>query len=218
MKFTQIPRPAPPAGGLAALGEVALSPANQNLLDQAYAAAEGQPVWRQRRRNEVRELLAMTQICDRLRIQFLDLRETLRILLHMRVPVPCLPDPGGDLVVAPEAVLGLTYPAEALRQQLPGYAFIQILSPAHVWHPNVGRDRMQALCLGARLPAAIRCKELVLSAYGALSLQTVQMDVFDPAGVLNVEAALWWQRNGRRIPLSRTPFLQPDPPEERRQP
>jgi hypothetical protein len=194
---------------LSALGEVALSPENQLRLDAAGAVSGGPPAWRARKRAEARDLLALSQIADRLTVQALDLGEALRVLLHLRVPVPCF-DGQRRFEVAPLAVLGLTYPHEALRQQLPGYAFVQVLAPLNVWHANVAVDRGRPLCLGTQLPAGIRCKELVLMAYGALSMQTVQIDEADVAGVLNVEAARWWQQNVHRIPLTRTPFLADD--------
>ena len=50
-------------------------------------------------------------------------------------------------------------------------------------------------------------KDLVVMAYGALAMQTVQIDVLDPAGVMNAEAARWWQANIDRVPLSTAPFL-----------
>ena len=113
-------------------------------------------------------------------------------------------------MVEPQAVLGLTYPQEALRQALPGYSFLQVLAPGDVWHANVAFGPVRPLCLGAALPANVRVKELVLMAYGALSMQTVQIDEQDAAGVMNAAAALWWQQNTARAPLSRAPFLSPD--------
>jgi hypothetical protein len=130
--------------------------------------------------------------------------------LFLRVPVPCRPGGVGDLVIEPEAVLGLTYPEEALRQAMPGYSFLQVLAPSDVWHANVAFGPVRPLCLGTALPAGVRVKELVLMAYGALSMQTVQIDEQGPAGVLNAAAALWWQQNTARAPLSRAPFLRPD--------
>src|SRR5437870_3831889 len=112
---------------LSALAEVALTPDNQRLLDTAAAAAGGPAAWRARKRAEARDLLALSQIAGRLVVQGLDLSEALRILLHLNVPVPCL-DAERRFTVAPLAVLGLTYPHEALRQQLPGYAFLQVLA------------------------------------------------------------------------------------------
>jgi hypothetical protein len=191
---------------LSALGEVALSPENQRRLDAAAATSGGPPLWRARKLAEARDLLALSQIAGRLTVQALDLDEALRVLLHLRVPVPCL-DAQRRFEAAPLAVLGLTYRQEALRQQLPGYAFVQVLLPQNPWHANIAMDRGRPLCLGTQLPAGIRCKELVLMAYGALSMQTVQIDEMDVAGVLNVEAARWWQQNTHRIPLTRTPFL-----------
>jgi hypothetical protein len=184
-----------------------LLPNFQAWLDRLAATATGPVVWRMRKVAEARDLLALSQRANRLRIQELDLRESLRALLHLRVPVACRPGADGELVVGREVLLGLTYPQQAICQQLPGYAFFQILAPHHVWHANVSPDPVQALCLGTKLPAGIRVLELVLMAYGALSMQTVQIDERDAAGVLHAEAALWWQRNMHRIPLSRAPFL-----------
>jgi hypothetical protein len=198
--------PVPP-DGLAGLQTVELIPENQRFLDHCMTSANGPPPWRGRKRAEARDLLVLSQIAPRLSVQFLDLREALRAVLLLRVPVPRLTAEGADLQVARNAVLGLTYIHAALREQLPGYAFIQILAPDCVWHANVAPDPVQPLCLGARLPAGIRVKELVLMAYGALSMQTVMIDELDAAGVLNPVAARWWQANTGRIPLSRTAFL-----------
>lgn len=205
--MSQTSTPLPPAG-LSSLGSVALTAENQRLLDDCSAVAGGPPPWRARKRAEARDLLALGQIAPRLVVQGIEMYEALRAVLMLRVPVPCL-DEKRDFVVASHAMLGLTYPHEALRQQLPGYAFLQILLPHNVWHANVSLTHGRALCLGTRLPAGIRCKELVLMAYGALSMQTVQFDEADTAGVMNVEAARWWQQNLHRIPLSRTAFLAP---------
>ena len=65
----------------------------------------------------------------------------------------------------------------------------------------------QVLCLGLSLPAGIRVTDLVILAYGALSMQTIQLDEGDSAGVLNPAAAAWWQLNRRLIPLSRDSFI-----------
>jgi hypothetical protein len=198
--------PVPP-GGLANLQAVELTAEMQRFLDHSMTAAGGPPPWRNRKRAEARDLLALGQISTRLSVQYLDLREALRTVLLLRVPVPRLTGADAELTVARHAVLGLTYPHAALREQLPGYAFIQILAPDCVWHANVAPDPVQPLCLGARLPAGIRVKELVLMAYGALSMQTVMIDELDSAGVLNPVAARWWQANTERIPLSRAAFL-----------
>jgi hypothetical protein len=112
------------------------------------------------------------------------------------------------LVVAGRAQLALRYPEAALSAPQPGSAFVTVLAPPTCWHANVAPIAAdQRVCLGARVPAGIPVRELVLAAYGALSMQTVQIDERSPAGVLNAAAARWWQRNAERIPLSRVPFL-----------
>ncbi len=202
-------RPVVPVGGLAALNEVTLDARRQRMLDLGYAAALGSPVWRSRKRAEGRDILALDQISDRFRVVEVDLTEALRAVAIMRVTVPTLPDPRGDLVVQEQALLGLAYPKSALSAPQPGYLFTQILAPRHVWHANVAVGHGQPLCLGAKLPAGIRLKEIVLMAYAALAMQSVMIDEGDAAGVLNGDAARWWQQNRHRIPLSRAAFLSP---------
>lgn len=209
MQFKTV-RPEVPPGGLAALAQVVLSPEHQRGLEEAVKAAGGPPAWKHRKQAEARDLLALAQIAPRLQVGWIDLATDLRALLLLRVPVPCRPGAAGDLVIERQAVLGLTYPQAALRQPLPGYSFLQVLAPADVWHANVAFGPVRPLCLGAALPANVRVKELVLMAYGALSMQTVQIDEQDPAGVMNPEAARWWQANAGRAPLTRAPFLSPD--------
>ena len=94
-----------------------------------------------------------------------------------------------------------------MRDPLLGYAYVQIIHPLAVWHANVSVKGPQVLCLGAQLPAGIRLKDIVLMTYGALSMQTVMIDETDPAGVMNGEAAKWWQTNLNLVPLSREAFL-----------
>jgi hypothetical protein len=200
------------AGGLAALDDVTLTAERQAQLDQAAAGAAGPAVWRQRKLAEARDLLALSQIAPpgRFTVEHLDLDEALRALLLLAVPVPCRPGGEGPLLVERRAMLGLHYPEAALRQVMPGYAFVHVLVPFAVWHANVAPiPEGQAVCLGAQLPAGVRAKELVLMTYGALSMQTVMIDPGDPAGVLNAAAARWWQDNLDRVPLTRTPFLGP---------
>lgn len=196
-----------PPGGLAALAKVELDERGEAMLNSAGAEAGGPLPWRNRKKAEARDLLALCRIAPRLQIQQLDLRESLRALLFLRTPVPLRPGEHGEFFTGNYAVLGLTYPQEALSKQLPGFAFLEILAPENVWHANVSTYPVQRLCLGAQLPAGIRVKELVLMAYGALTMQTVQIDESDSAGVLNAEAAIWWQQNRARLPLSRVPFL-----------
>lgn len=199
-----------PADGLLALGEVELNGANRGLLEAAMSTCGGSRVWRHRKRAEARDLLALSQLAPRFVVQTLDLRESLRAVALLRVPVPCLPDPRGQLRLASHALLGIRYPQEAIRQPMPGPAFVQLLAPANAWHPNVSPPPQQLVCLGSMLPAGVLAKELVLLTYGGLSMQTVTTDERDPARVFNSAAARWWQRNFDKIPLTEAAFLSPD--------
>lgn len=202
------PRQPTISSGLWSLASLPLTESNQKLLDRAAVSAGGPAPWRYRKLKDARDILALEQLAPetRLKVLALDLRESLRVWLLMRVPVPCRVG-DADLVVHKWADLGLTYRQEALWQPQPGFSFIQILQPRAVWHPNVSYDAFQVLCLGPNLPAGIPVVLLLLMAYGALTFQSVQTDEQDPAGVMNAAAAQWWQENRHRIPLSKTPFL-----------
>jgi hypothetical protein len=202
--------------GLAILPDIGLAPARQALLDRAMANAQGSAPWRARKKAEARDLLALEELAPpgRLLVQDLDAREGLRALILLDVPVGCRPQPDGPLVVERGAVVGIHYPQEALYRPLPGPSLIQLLAPRNAFHANVSPGASQHLCLGATLPPGVRVKELVLMTYGALSMQSVMIDVADPAGVLNPEAAEWWQQNRDRIPLTPVPFLGLEPSED----
>lgn len=198
--------------GLSALSDVQLTDDLMRRLDEADSMSAGPRPWRYRKRAEAEDLMKLSQIAPkgRMQIEFLEMSSALRAAIRLKVPVPCMPDPYGELCIFPYAILGLTYPVEALRKPLPGAAFIQIMRPQHVWLANVLSTHGQPLCLGTTLPAGVRVKELILMAYGGLAMQNVQIDEADPAGVMNIDAARWWQHNLDRIPLSPTPFLRPE--------
>jgi hypothetical protein len=193
--------------GLAALGEVPLSEENFFRFEEAKRECGGPIVWRKRKEAEARDLLALSEISPHFNVQMLDLRETLRATTEMRVPVPLRPDEDGKLRTGNHVVLGISYPENAIRVPLPGYAFVQILFPVDVWHANVSSEIVQLLCLGDKLPAGIKLRDVVLMSYGALSMQTVMIDETDPSGVVNPEATFWWQHNTDLIPLTQEPFL-----------
>ena len=65
----------------------------------------------------------------------------------------------------------------------------------------------QRLCLGARIPRGLPLREVLLMSHAALTLQSIQVDERDAAGVLNFPAAKFWQQRPERMPLSRVPFL-----------
>jgi len=197
--------------GLSSLAEVELSASARAWLDRLAADASGDAVWRARKRAEIRDLLALAELAPagRLRVEDLDSRQALRAMVLVDVPV-AVRDAGDEVRTERRALLGLQYPREALSRSLPGYAFLQILSPDRVFHANVATRPAQLLCLGATLPPGVRVSELIVMAYGALSMQSVMLDASDPAGVMNPAAAEWWLAHRDRLPLSATPFLVPE--------
>jgi len=92
--------------------------------------------------------------------------------------------------------------------------FDATLHLVHVWLPNVnnGTQGPQVLCLGSTVSAGIRTVQIMHQIFGALTLQTVQLNALDPAGVLSREAAEYWQQpaNLKCLPLTHEPFLCPD--------
>jgi hypothetical protein len=200
-------RPVVPEGGLRALPSVELNERSRAMLEAAEAASLGSPIWRARKTAETREILALGQIADRFRVLEVRMHTDLLVAAELHVTVPCLEAPGQPLQVLPMALLGLKYPEAVLAEAVPGTAFVQILAPGAVWHANVARAFGQPMCLGPRMPVGIPLREIVILTYGALSMQTVQLDPGDAAGVLNAAAAEFWQANLDRIPLTRASFL-----------
>lgn len=208
LKHAKPSGPLPAGNGLSSLESVPLGYNRERFLEAAVAGSGGSPVWRERKNMEARELLALSRLApERLNVEQLDLGESLRAVIHLRAPVPTRRPGSDELVVLPGALLGLRYRQEALLTPQPGASFFQILEPAGVFLAQVPAEPPYHLCLAPTLPPGVPVKELVLSAYAALTLQTFQIDVADPAGVFNSKAALWWQENSHRIPLTREPFL-----------
>ncbi len=196
--------------GLSDLAQVTLSQRQTRFLGEAAEHSLGSAAWRRRKEAETRDLFALEAIAPRFQVSFVDLQTTLRVMVVLRCPVPCLDENGEPLQIADEATLGISYPEEALRQPQPGFAFVQIKAPSNVFHANVAHGSDQRLCLGTSLPAGVRLREIVLASYAALTLQNVQIDERDAAGVMNITAARWWQGNPEHMPLSRVPFLASD--------
>lgn len=193
--------------GLADLDRVTLNQSSQSVFDYAASVMGGDRIWQARKKAEARDLLALAQIAPRMILVHLDLRESLRAAIQLRVPVAVRGGPAAPLVIKDVALVGLTYGEEAMRCALPGFSFLQVLEPRNCWSASISADPIQALCLGTSMPASVRCKDLVVMAYSALSMQSIQIDLLDPAGVMNGAAATWWQANVDRIPLTSAPFL-----------
>ena len=210
MKLKDVGRsePQPPGNGLSGLVGVPLGFNRERFLEAAVAGSGGSPAWRSRKRAEARELLALSRLAPkRVNVEQLDLSDSLRAVIHLHAPVPAKRPGRDELVILPGALLGLRYRQQALLTPQPGASFIQILEPEGVFLAQVPREPPYSLCLAPTLPPGIPCKELVLLSYAALTLQVFQLDVTHAAGVFNPMAALWWQENPGRIPLTHEPFL-----------
>jgi len=195
--------------GLSDLPRVPLRPEHEEALRRAREVTLGEGAWRHCKLSTVRDLFALEQISERMEVIAIDPSTELRAIVRLRCAVPCLPPGATDLVVEDEVELALHLPEEILRGPLPGYALVEILKPFHVHHANVSSGPSQRLCLGANVPRSYPLREAVLASYGAVTMQSVTLDTRDPAGLMNAEAADWWQQNLHRIPLSRVPFLAP---------
>jgi hypothetical protein len=200
--------PRSPGRGLSGLEGMPLGYALDRMLDAADASSGGPPEWRNRKRAEAHDLLALTRLApERIRVEQLDLSSHLRAVIHLRAPVPTWPSGSDDLVLAPGALLGLSYRPECLVTAQPGASFVQILEPREVFLPQVPVDPPYCLCLAPTLPAGIPCREIVLMAFDALVAGNHQFDTRHPGGVFREDAANWYQKNGHRLPFTREPFL-----------
>ena len=215
MKFSSLATEKSQRPGLQDLESVELNPQNRLMLEEARQHCHGEPATRNRKLAEATELLTLSQIAPagRLVVNQLDLREHLRAIIQMQVPVACQPKENGEPVIFDQAVIGFTYPNEGFQRPLPGFAFFEVLLPRKVWLPQI-RQPEQELCIAPQIPAGTRTSMLILRAYSALSLQSIQFDVNDPAGVFDAKIAQWWQANLHRVPLTTTALLEPTPSSE----
>jgi hypothetical protein len=198
--------------GLDGLRDFELSDRGTAMLDQAIGHCTGPARWQSRKIAEAREILALAEMAPpgRMSVEYLDVASEIRAACRMQVPAPWRRE-DGEVCISNSATLGMVYPERAVTQQIPGFGFIELMLPRPVFHPSIAAQAgiPQLICLG-QLPAGMRCTDLLLLAYGALSMQTVQFDERDRLGVMNIEAAKYWQQRSREVPLSRTAFLEVD--------
>ena len=117
--------------GLKDLESVELNPQNRLMLEEAKQHCQGDPATRNRKLAEATELLTLSQIAPskRLVIRQLDMREHLRAIIQMEVPVACEPKENGEPEIFNQAVIGFTYPNEGFQRPLPGFVFFEVLLP-----------------------------------------------------------------------------------------
>lgn len=198
--------------GLTDLEAVELTEERARFLAEQEAACRGTRPWRLRKLAELRTLLRLDQIVPRLSLVHADVRTGWHALVALECPVPVRAEDADDLEVAPRCALALGWPERALREPLPGHAFVGVLDPRPVWHPHVSFDEHQRLCLGAQLPRCTPLLHILVTAYGALTLQNVHVDPRHPAGVMNADAARWYLERPERGALTREAFLPREDP------
>lgn len=172
------------------------------MLAAASALAGGSAPWRNRKRAEAADLVAFgRRAARRFEVASFDLRTDLRAIVRIRTPVPLRE--GGQITIGTSALLGLMLPEEFMTRPVSGTGAVCVLFPAHsVQHGNIAPVPGQPMCLGSALPPGIPLRELVVMAWSALSLQPgFVVEARDPAGVLNPEAAAFWDGERANLPL-----------------
>jgi len=196
------------------MARVELNDKHRAMLDEAAASMRDDPIWSQRKAQEIHDALAMVQTAGDgdLDVLAINARDELGLLLYMRVPVPVMLKPGGELLIVDHALIDLRYPRQIMIQNLPGTRFIRVREPRFVWLGNVDPIRGVG-CLGKVVPRNTPCRELILLTFSMLCAQTQMNDEEDHAGVINREAAKWWSLNPQRSPLTDRTLFDESPSE-----
>ena len=130
--------------------------------------------------------MALSQIAppERLIVEALDLREHLRAMLLLEVPVACQPKENNEPEMFEPGLDRLHVSQRGFPAAAAGLLLIfRSCSPRNVWLAQIKQPE-QALCIAPQVPAGTRTAMLLLRAYGALSMQSIQIDVRDPAGTV----------------------------------
>lgn len=201
--------------GLSDLDTVKLEAVREQRLTEVSAQATGTVPVRHRKIHDARQFLALEQISGRFFIRWLDLAGELRAIIEMRVPVPCRAGADQPVRLRSAATIAFIFPDAAAYAPQPGTVFAAVLFPKAVFHPLVGGPNgEQVICLGPKIfGSASRIFALIYSAMAMQGATDSILDPRQPLGVMNPEAAMWFQSaasNGRiRVPLTNEPFIAP---------
>ena len=179
------------------------------MLDRATTRNGGGRPWRQWKRKSIESVLEMIVKSPRMDLLELNLEGDLEMVFAIRCPVPRWPQ-NGKLLIGDHVVAHLIYQEAWRFESPPGWAPLGILWPPDLFHSNSRPHLRGALCLGG-LPPNTPPKQIILAAYDALTLQSINTDETDPAGVLNPQASDFYRRHPDYLPLTRAGLL--DPPE-----
>jgi hypothetical protein len=180
------------------------------ILAHVTANNGGGRAWRQWKQVAAERLADLIGKSPRMDLYELNLECDLEAVLEIRCPVPRGPE-NDRLVIGDRAVCYLLYQDHWRFEAPPGWALFGVLWPEDIFHSNVNNARPEwrgALCLGG-LPPNTQPTQIVLAAYEALTLQTINTDESDPAGVLDPEASEFYRRHPQHLPLTRAGVLDP---------
>jgi hypothetical protein len=183
------------------------------MLAEALQRNGGSRSWRGWKQRSTENLLDLIVRSPRMDLSALRLEGDLEAVFSIRCPVPRWPQ-DDRLVIGDHAVCHLLYQDQWRFESPAGWAPLGLLSPRDPFHANMIPHLRGALCLGG-LPPNTEPKQLVLAAYDALTLQAINTDESDPAGVLNPQASDFFRRHPEYLPLTRAGLLDPvdcDPP------
>lgn len=175
---------------------------HEALLKRALSQIAGNRPWRKWKTRAAEDLITMADRAARMDVMDLDVKGDLQAVYRIRMPVPRWPM-DGKLQIGEEAAFHLGYQEQWLWESPAGWAPLGLLFPPDPFHPEARPALRGALCLGHLQPGT-RPTEIVLMGYYMLTLQDLQLDDLDPAGVLNVQACEFYRNHGREyVPLTR---------------
>jgi hypothetical protein len=180
------------------------------ILAWVTAHNGGGRAWRQWKKVAAERLVDLIGNSPRMELFELNLEGDLEAVFEIRCPVPRRPE-NDRLVIGNRAVCYLLFQDRWRFESPPGWALFGVLSPDDLFHSNLNDARPQwrgALCLGG-LPPNTQPTQILLAAYDALTLQAINIDETDPAGVLNPEASEFYRRHPEYLPLTRAGLLDP---------
>jgi hypothetical protein len=180
-------------------------------LEEAIRRNGGGRAWREWKRRSTEAVLDLVLRSPRMQLLGLSLEGDVEMAFEIRCPVPRWPK-GDRLVIGQRVVCHLLYQEHWRFESAPGWAPLGVVWPPDLYHSNVRPYVRSALCLwGFGLPPNTQPKEIVLAAFDAVTLQSINIDESDPAGVLNAAASEFYRRHPEYVPLTRAGLL--DPPE-----
>ncbi len=185
--------------------------AKRRQLDAALTAAlarnGGGRAWREWKRKSLESLLDLMARSPRMDLLQMSLEGDLEVVFEIRCPVPRWPQ-GDRLVIGDRVVCQLQYQEQWRFEAPAGWAPSGILWPHDHFASNMRPHIRGLLCLGG-LPPNTPPKQIALAAYDALTLQSINTDETDPAGVLNPAASDFFRRHPQYLPLTRAGLLDP---------